>query len=82
MKAMIPGRSFEMRNPQAARPRVAIQAALPEEVIPEEVIPEEVIREEVIPGAATRAEAVGEVTPQGDNKTRVRRLKTTPKCSR
>jgi hypothetical protein len=40
------------------------------------------VRAVVILGAATREGAVGEVIPQGDNKTPARTLKTTPKCSR
>ena len=91
MKAMIPGRSFEMRNPQAAAPLAALRdAAIPGEVIQAEVIPEvevtleaEVTPEvEVTPGAATRAEAVREVIPQADNKAPNRTLKTIRKCSR
>jgi hypothetical protein len=83
MKAMIPSREFELRKAQAA----ALLAALPAAVIPAAairgvVIPGAATRAVVTPGAATRAGVVGEVIPQGDNKTPARTLKTTPECSR
>jgi len=92
MKAMIPSREFDLRKAQAAVPLAAIRAAIIRVAVIREVrvavirevrvagTPE--VRAVVILGAATREGAVGEVIPQGDNKTPARTLKTTPKCSR
>lgn len=73
MKAMIPGKEFELRKAQAAVPLAAILAAIIRAVIRE-------VLEAAIPAGAVVEAILQETDPTADNKTRT--LKTTPKCSR
>ena len=67
MKAMTPGKKFELWKPQAAVALAALRVVVIQEV----------------PEVAIRAVAVGEaIHPTEDNKIPTRTLKTTPKCSR
>ena len=78
MKAMIPGKEFELRKAQAAVPLAAILAAIIRAVIRE--VLEAAIRGAAIPAGAVVEAILQETDPTADNKTRT--LKTTPKCSR
>jgi|HubBroStandDraft_2_1064218.scaffolds.fasta_scaffold750958_2 hypothetical protein len=85
---MIPYRGFEPRKAQAEATQAGIlvmgipEVATPTEATPAAVIPGVAARAAVILGAATRVGAVGEVIPQGDNRTPARTFKRTPRCIR